>query len=484
MPTRHATRLDLSPLVHSPVAFAEKLLTNPDGSPFAPHPTQAAVLTGIQRHTTLVTGRQWGKSVGLAAYATWFGTTHANRQVYIFGPTLDQAKIIMSEVMRFFRRPSPLAVLVDGKIKEFPFPTFKLLNGTEFHARGANSPQYIRGHHAHLGIVDEAAFVKDGVIGDAIEPMFTVTGQEEGSALVLTSTPFGQGEFYDAIEACKKGLGAYFHYTSFDNPYADQAFLERQKQRYGEFSLRWRTEYLGEFPDNDLAVFPWQDILWAYTHYPYTDKETGQHDFPVAPVRTHSYVQGVDLANRSDFFVAGVLDVSNPVLAALVHLDRHQQKGYSFYKQVVRNNYSAFNHCPTTIDSTTLAESVVEDLSDIGAVGYAFTGSRAKYDVVQELARLLAEHRLALPYRREVIDELHYFEYDVTPAKVVRMEAKHGHDDVVMALALAAHQVIIPHDIGFFGAVDFSPAKPAPKPATVGRPYYDPIAELFAFDEE
>jgi hypothetical protein len=475
----------LTPLKHNPVAFAEKLLTNPDGSPFIPHTTQAEVLQGVQRHTTLVTGRQWGKSVGLAAYATYFGTTHANRQVYIFGPTLDQAKIIMGEVMRFFRKPSPLAVLVDGKIKEFPFPTFKLHNGTEFHARGANSPQYIRGHRAHLGIVDEAAFVKNGVIGDAIEPMFTVTGQEDGSALILTSTPFGQGEFYDAIESCKAGQGAYFHFTSFDNPFADKAFLERQKLRYGEYSLRWRTEYLGEFPDNDLAVFPWQDIEWAYTHYPHTDKETGQHDFPVAPQRGHKYVQGVDLANRSDFFVSTILDVSNPLLAALVHMDRHQQKGYTFYKQAIRANHRAYHGCPTLLDSTTLAESVVEDLADIGAEGYAFTGSRAKYEVVQELARMLAEHRLALPFNRDVVDELHYFEYDITPSKAVRMEAKRGHDDIVMSLALGAHQALLPHEVGLFLPVDLGkPPKPVQHAATKGRPYYDPIAELFSFDED
>lgn len=476
MSRQSPSRLDLTPLKSDPVAFAERLLTNPDGTPFIPHPTQAQVLRGITRHTTLVTGRQWGKSEGLAADAVWYGTTHANRQVYVFGPTLDQAKIIMSSIMRHFRKPSPLSVLVEGKMKEFPFPTFKLTNGTEFHARGANSPQYIRGHRCHRGYVDEAAFIKEGVIGDAIEPMFTVTGKEEDSALILTSSPFGQGEFYQAIEDCKKGMGAYFHFTSFDNPFADMEFLQRQKERYGENSLRWRTEYLGQFPDSDLSVFPWLDIKWAYEHYPHLD------NFPVSPERGHHYVQGVDLANRRDYFVATVLDVSDPLLNVLVRMDREQQKGYPFYKDLVRRNYRAYHESRTLLDATSLGESVVEDLADIGAEGYAFSSNKAKYEVVQELARMLSEKRLAIPYNRDIVDELRYFEYDITPAKVIRMEAKHGHDDVVMSLALGAHLALLPVELGLFASVSMVPSPPKPKP-TPGKPYYDPFAEAFAFEE-
>jgi len=49
----------------------------------------------------------------------------------------------------------------------------------------------------------------------------------------------------------------------------------------------------------------------------------------------------------------------------------------------------------TLIDATSLGESVVQDLADIGAEGYQFSSSPAKYEVVSELARMLAEHRLA-----------------------------------------------------------------------------------------
>lgn len=77
---------------------------------------------------------------------------------------------------------------------------------------------------------------------------------------------------------------------------------------------------------------------------------------------------------------------------------------------------------------------------------------------------------------------------EFTTAKVVHMEAKRGHDDVVMSSALSAHQALLPHEVGLFLLVDF--ARPQKKqateealPATPGRPYYNPIAEAFAFEK-
>ena len=115
--------------------------------------------------------------------------------------------------------------LLDGKIVDYPFPHFKLTNGTEVHGRGANSPQFIRGKRAHRVYGDEVAFIKDAVCEGVIEPMFTVTGQEPDSALILASTPFGQGYFYDTFQLGKERSDGFtaFQYTSEDNPLRRQA---------------------------------------------------------------------------------------------------------------------------------------------------------------------------------------------------------------------------------------------------------------------
>jgi hypothetical protein len=378
---------------------------------------------------------------------------------------------MMGEVESYFTR-APLSAFVVGKPKQFPFPVIRLKNGTTITARGANSPQFIRGNRFHLIICDEASFIRDATITDAIEPTMAVTGKAPGAALILVSTPWGGGPFKDWYDEAQladhdPNLAA-FHYTSADNPHIDRDFLENVKKRYGEDSLLYRTEYLGLFPDDDMAVFPWRDIQWATEHYPHLDSTNGAVLFPFAAQDGHRYVQGADLANLRDYFVAGVLDITDPHAVPLDRMDRYQKRGYGAVKSTIRANYHAYHHARTLIDATTLAESVVEDLADINAEGYKFSGSTAKYEVVQELSRMLNEHRLLLPPDRDITDELRYFQYKILPSKRVQIEASQGHDDIVMSLALAAHLANIPRRIGLFRAASVPNSavrKPKPLPA-------------------
>jgi hypothetical protein len=237
----------LKQLKADPVEFIRNLLVEPNGTSAEPHDGQVELLRHIAPKTVVRAGRRWGKSKSMGWYGTWFPVTHANTQTYIIGPTLDQARIIFNEVARHVRRP-PLSLLVQGKVKDYPFPQISLTNGSQIHGRGANSPNYIRGHEAHLILDDEAAFFKDGVIANIVETMMLTTISSPDAAQIDISTPFGRGEFYEAEvwarECMERGdpEARAFHYTSYDNPYADHRYLERIKARNGEGSLVWQTE--------------------------------------------------------------------------------------------------------------------------------------------------------------------------------------------------------------------------------------------------
>lgn len=470
--------VDVATLIKDPVDFACKMLIKPDGSPLVPHSGQEQLLHSIKALTVCCCGRQFGKSVAMAMYACWYAATHSHRQVYIIAPTLDQSRIIFNEIAFQFRN-SRLKSLVDGKINEYPFPKIKLLNGTEIHGRGANSPQFLRGKKCHLAIVDEAAFCKDKTLTDVVEPFMTVTGKEKDSGIIYISTPFGLGAFYDYYQdalSCIDSSMIAHHFTSMDNPHADKAFLERVKNRYGEDSLTWRTEYLAEFVDDDLSVFPSQLIKWAYEHYPYKEDNDAENPvFPVAAKEQHKYVMGVDLANVRDYFVSTVLDITNPELVPLVHMTRLQKRGYKEYKRIIRAEHHQYNNAEVLLDATSLGESVAEDLEDIQAEGYKFS-TQSKAEIVHELQRMFAEHRIAIPYDREIISELRNFQYSFSAGKVLRMEAVKGHDDIVMSLALAAHLACIPRSLGVFSSVDIAPKPPKPPKHQAG---YDPFKELF-----
>jgi hypothetical protein len=464
-----------------PVVFIQTFLRLPDGSPIQPHEAQIAILRAFTDGVfdlIIAAGRQVGKSHILAWLVVWYVVTFAQRHVYIVAPSLDQSRIIYDEVVRHFES-GPLRVLLKKKPIDFPFPHLELINGSHVHGRGANSPKYLRGKVVHLLIEDEAAFFKDGIHPSTIEPMFTVTSNQDYTGIIRASTPFGEGDFYEGALAAQKdqsGKSRFLHFTSFDNPYANKERLLAIRERYGEDSLIWRTEYLAEFADSDMAVFASGDIKWAYQNYPFQTAE-GRITYPVAPVEKHRYVQGADLANIRDYFVATVLDTTDPRLAVQVRHDRMQRKGYATYKATVRANHQAYNDARTLVDATSLGESVVEDLRDIGAEGYKFSGSSAKYELVHTLVRMFNEHRLAIPFVRELIDELRYFQYEITASKQLRMEARQGHDDYVMSLAMAAELASRPLYTGFFlGGLK---GRIEPKKTRI-PPNFDPFANLDA----
>lgn len=485
--------------VSDPVDFARIFLRHPDGKPITYHEAQLAIINAFMESSNYIdlvieAGRQLGKSTGLAWFICWYLVRFKARQVYIVAPSLDQARIIFDEVVRQFTTTA-LSVFIKGRPVEFPFPHLQLLNGSHVHGRGANSPKYLRGKTVHLLIEDEAAFFKDGIHPETIEPMFTVTSNMDYTGIIRISTPFGDGDFSEGVVAAKKDLTGgmkYLHFSSFDNPYANRKRLEAIRDRYGEDSLLWRTEYLAKSVGNELSVFAPEDIKWAYEHYPYVT-EHGTVQYPYAPTKGHQYAQGVDLANRRDFFVATILDSTQPLAIQVSH-NRLQQKGYAYYKQIVRSNWSRYNNAKTMIDATSLGESVVEDLADIRAEGYRFTGSTAKYDLVHNLVRALNEHRVAIPMVRELVSELQNFQYEITPSKNIKMEAREGHDDYVMSLALAVEVASKPSTSFFLGGFKGYPQEvlakernantipprhllaPAPKKLTIQG---DPFADLF-----
>src|SRR5579864_2711135 len=185
-----------------PIEFIETFLVNRDGSPMRLTEKQKEALRGMCGLTVLCWGRQTGKSELMAGYALWLACTHANYEVYIIAPTVDQSRIIY-EIILFQLEHTPLAALVEGKPKEYPFPHTRFINGSNIHGRGANNPQFIRGKRIHRAIIDEGAFFKNGVIPNVIEPMFTVTGKMPDAGMTIGSTPFDMGDFYEYAELSK-----------------------------------------------------------------------------------------------------------------------------------------------------------------------------------------------------------------------------------------------------------------------------------------
>lgn len=471
--------IKLPPNVTQPSVFTSTFLKEPNGKAALAHNGgQIDLIDDMSDLVVASCGRRWGKSKSMGWKVVSFACTHEYKQVFIIAPTLDQSRIIFNEVSRHFST-APLKYFVETQ-KNHPFPFIKLINGTEIHARGANSPQFIRGREAHLLILDEAAFFKDKVIHETIMPMMTTTIGEKDSQMILISTPFGQGAFFELAQDAAGGDGKFYHFPSTSNPYADRKFLTRQMRRYGEDSFIWKTEYLAEFEDDDGAVFSKEEIQRAIDKYPHVTEE-GDQLFPMDPVEGHLYTQGVDLANQRDYFVSAILDATDPLVSVLVRYDRFRRRGYGAAKATVRANYGTYYSARTLVDATSLGESVVEDLADIHAEGFKFS-ELSKYDLIQELKRAFNTGGIAIPNDRVIINELRYFSYSVTASKRLKIEASKGNDDTVIGLALANRLAVAPRaQVEFVGVMSYDQIKPAKE---LPDPTYDPFVSAFRDEED
>jgi len=405
-------------VVSDPVTFTRVFLN------YEPHPAQQQILRDKHKFITVVAGRKFGKTKMVAFYVIWYALTHPGHRILITAPSYQQSRIIYRECGRLLRR-SILSCLVESDLKT-PFPQIQFKNEAEMQFRSTQNPDLLRGEEAHLIIMDEAAYIKDEVVTEVLEPMLLVTN----GRWIKISTPAGYNHFYDTyLKGQSEEFPEYssYRFPSTANPYVSQEFIELKKKELGENSIAFRTEYLAEFIEDQNAVFRWAGI-----------QKNVDNSIELIDGATHisrQYVIGCDLAKYQDYTVIVVLDVTEKPYK-LVHFERFNRRPYAEVIMRLKDLYKRFNYAKVLIDSSGVGDPVLEDLTDIGAEGYVFT-SKSKVQLIQRLQACLENGDIKYPYIEELIKELQFFEYQLTRTGV-KMDARSGfHDDCVIALALA-----------------------------------------------
>jgi hypothetical protein len=348
----------------------------------------------------------------------------------------------------------------------------------------------LRGLWAHRIIVDEAGAVPDTVLTDVLLPMLIDVGGE----YLLASSPMGRRSAYYRLfvrgsdtspqpspserrgsqtQRTKRGRAtegvsyAAFRCPTSDNPHLDHAFLLAQREELGEAAARQELD--AEFVDDFGAVFREEDIQAAL-------KEDGRvsllgQDLVSEPVPGKLYTVGIDWGRRLDFTVVCVLECCprdpspgpephpGPLLpqgegedtsaARVVGLWRWQGVGWDSQVAAVAGVLARFRPWRVLADGNSIGDPLVDALNkaprtvrDDGYGGqverFLFTAD-SKAALVDRLALGLSGRSVSYPYHRALVQELYGFEYGkVGPSGKSRTGARAGgHDDCVMALALA-----------------------------------------------
>jgi predicted phage terminase large subunit-like protein len=212
------------------------------------HAAQMEVFTCKARFIALAAGRRFGKSDLAVKRAITSALDPANvkkKPVWIVAPVQPQAKVIYWQVLLNMTAGIRVSAHInDGAIE--------LFNGVQIAIKGADRPDTLRGVGLWDLILDEYASMKPVTWDEILAPALS---DVLGRALFI-GTPAGRNHFYKICASAKSELDpewAYFHFTSYDNPYLPEGEVEAAKKRLSTHAFQ--QEYMASFESGSSGIF-------------------------------------------------------------------------------------------------------------------------------------------------------------------------------------------------------------------------------------
>ena len=223
---------------------------------FKPYLHQADVIAelkdarGTGKIVSVNSSRQKGKSYMISNLLLYFAINFEKTNNYCVSPTLKQSKAIYRVIMD--------AIINSGivKTKNATDLTITLINGSTINFKSAEQRDALRGFTADFLCIDEAAFIPDEIFY-----LILPWTDAKKAPILMTSTPFVKGGFF--FNYFNYGLEHSHNTVTInwtDPKYKEsiEKILPREKlEEYRQVLPKnvFKTEYLGEFLDDDGAVF-------------------------------------------------------------------------------------------------------------------------------------------------------------------------------------------------------------------------------------
>lgn len=346
-------------------------------------------------------GRRWGKSLISQSIAIENGL--ANKYVAYVTPTYQLAKVFFDELIKVLPSEVMSANRSDLTIQFITGGVIRFFTGERLDS--------FRGLRFHMCIIDEASYIPNLEQGwlNSIRPTLT---DFKGKAIFL-STPRGQNYFYSLFMKSDDNWAS-FKFSTYDNPHIDKSEIDDAKSQLPH--AVFEQEYMANPMENAANPFGSEFIKSC-----------------IKPI-SHSEIVcfGIDLAKSYDYTVIIGLD-SNGNTA---YFNRFQKDWYNTKQEILK-----LPRKPIVIDSTGVGDPIFEDLQREGLQiqGLKFT-QNSKQQLMVGLQTAIHTQKIGYP-DGEIVKELEVFEYQYT-ATGVKYSAPSGfHDDCVMALALAYHNM-------------------------------------------
>jgi len=392
---------------------------------YEPHLGQQDVHASNAKRRVLACGVRWGKTLCAAMEGLSAALEPAERSMgWVVAPTYELCDKVFRELVVLVAEhlKHRLVTLKEGEKRLI---IRNMAGGlSEIRGKSADNPVSLLGEGLDWLIIDEAAQLKPKIWESYLSQRLI---DKQGWALLI-STPKGKGWFYDLYRLGQSDDTDYqsWNYPSWTNPHLDRDVIEKERLKLPE--KVFEQEYGGKFTEGAGAVF-------RYVR----EAATGSWQNPRPGAWYHA---GLDLARINDWTVLVIMNEKREV----VFCDRFQRVDWNI--QINRIQAAALRYEDATIycDSTGVGDPIHQALSDADCDIFPYTlTQKSKSALIDNLSILLEKRLITLPKPElmpEMVDELENFQYSVTDQGNVKTGAPSGyHDDIVIALALAAWQL-------------------------------------------
>lgn len=227
--------------------------------------------------------------------------------------------------------------------------------------------------------------------------------------------------------AAEKPNWIQLHATSYENPFLEQSVIDAIKSDPNTPEFFFRQEYMAEIVSAEGMVF--RRVNEAAVLEPLD-----------APLPGRSYIAGVDVADHMDFTVAVVLDAKT---REMVFMDRFHRVGYEVLESRLEALSRRFKATNMVVEDNSIGQPVIDHLRGRGVRVTAFhTSHITKMPAIQALQAAFEHGNIKILNDPILIGELLSYESRRTPSGFSYSAPSGGHDDCVMALAIAYYSLV------------------------------------------
>lgn len=382
---------------------------------FEPFPYQEQLLRDPSKRIVACMGRQTGKSTTIAGKAVWFAAAHPGMTTLVVSATMRQSMLMMDKILAGIDGSAVLKRSVAYRART----RVRFFNGSWIIALPCGRYGHtLRGHTAHLIILDEAAFIPEDVVANVVLPMVSTT---DGWVWMI-STPWDKDHiFFKAFS--DTGEWSVYHLPSSVNPLIKPGFLEEQRRLIGE--ERFQMEYEAAFVDDARSYFP-MSLLRNCVGESVFQGESG------------GLFGGYDPGGKQDYAAFTVVRRMGDRFG-VEYVRAEKGLSYTDFDAMLLDYHKAYGLTGICVDATGIGAPIVEHLTDLGlpVEGLTLT-DRVKEELLGNLKILLEQKRIVLPQDPMLLSHLNCIEFERSRMGGFRFTHRRDtHDDLGYALALA-----------------------------------------------